>query len=268
LFTSALVYFKMPPSTNQPSAGQHAESFASSDRRQTVQRLAEQLRQMESANKPQKESLSTGIGALDRLLPTGGFQPGALVEWLNRRPGGGGVSLAVTVAAAMMQSQGTAVMIDPQRSFYPLAAPALTRKFERLMVVHPATQRDALWALEQSLRCGGVSVAVAWLSELQDRAYRRMQLAAEVGGGIGLLIRSSKHRAQPSWADVRLLVESLPAVSGVAFPSGRLVRIELIHCRGRASGGAVELEIDDETGDVRLASRVVATKNSLSAATA
>jgi hypothetical protein len=115
-----------------------------------------------------------------------------------------------------------------------------------------------------------VAVVVCRLEKLSQQAWRRLQLAGETGGGIGLLLRSVEQRSQPSWAGMRLLVEPLPVGgrgscraetrdegTGIKeWSPGRRMRIELIHCRGRTQEGSVELEIDDETGDVHLAPAV------------
>ncbi len=114
-------------------------------------------------------------------------------------------------------------------------------------------------ALDQALRCPAVAAVVAWPEsldgKLDGRTFRRLQLAAEQGGGLGLLIRPESVRSQPSWADVRLLVEPLPSTA----PYGRRMRVVLLRCRG---GGhrvghhvpmvvvgeqTVEVEIDHET---------------------
>ena len=82
--------------------------------------------------------------------------------------------------------------------------------------------------------------------KLDGRTFRRLQLAAEQGGGLGLLIRPATVRGEPSWADVRLLIEPLRGTR----ETGRLLRVVLLRCRGgdplRGGGQTVEVEIDDE----------------------
>ena len=254
------------------------------DHNQALQHLAQQLRRLEKTSREARCKgglFSTGIPALDRLLPEQGISPGTLVEWLSRGDGCGAGTLVFAVAAHLTQGNGACVIIDRNRSFYPppLLLPSHQKlsasDLDRTIVVHPPDKRDTLWALEQSLRCCGVAVVICRLGHLNDHAYRRLQLAAETGGGIGLLLRPGEHRSQPSWADIRLWVEALPfdarferkpSSETDALTLGRLLRIELIHCRGRAGGEAVELEIDDETGDVRLAPRLAVAKDSIRAA--
>ena len=83
--------------------------------------------------------------------------------------------------------------------------------------------------------------------------FRRLQLAAEEGGGLGLLVRPQGVQHEPSWAEVRLLVEPLPmSASGHA----RRMRIRVLRCRGGTGGSAVEVEINDETHTVHSVSRL------------
>jgi hypothetical protein len=106
-----------------------------------------------------------------------------------------------------------------------------------------------------------VAVVIGWLGRLPNQTYRRLQLAAESGGAMGFLLRPAAFRSGPSWADIRFQVESLPAKQ---IDAGRLLTIELVHCRGRAGeDNIVKLDIDDETGDVRLVPQLAAATDSI-----
>lgn len=237
-------------------------------RQQMIDDLSRKLRRWERFGVKRGRSeriVSTGIPPLDALLPEGGVPPGTIIECLSAATGSGSETLAMIVAGHVMGEQGVCVVIDRSGSFYPPAATLWVQELGRMLVVHPQSDRDAVWALEQSLRCSGVAVVVCRLEKLSQQAWRRLQLAGETGGGIGLVLRSAEQREGPSWAGVRLLVKPLP-VGGIdrevsvvgeqEWSPGRRMRIELIHCRGRTQEGSVELEIDDETGDVHLAPAV------------
>src|SRR5205823_11439094 len=99
----------------------------------------------------------------------------------------GAATLALAVAARALQQGGACVVIDGTGEFYPPAADDLGIPLERMVVVRPDNPRIALWAWEQALRCEGVAVTVGWIGELSDRPFRRLQLAAEAGGGLGFL---------------------------------------------------------------------------------
>lgn len=204
----------------------------------------------------QSECLSSGCEGLDGLLPDRGFRYGTLVEWLISGDGSGGETLALIAARHACRQGGSLVVLDESREFYPPAAVSLGIALDKLIVVQAANAADNLWALDQILRCPGVAAALAWPKKLDGRTFRRLQLAAEQGGGLGLLIRPENVRHEPSWADVRLLVEPLPMATA-ALCGERRLRIELLHGRGGASGRSVEVRIDNETHLMHLAPQQV-----------
>jgi protein ImuA len=218
-------------------------------RRQIVAALARRLRELEGQIPHPQELVSTGCPPLDRLLPAGGLRRGSLVEWLS--PGGSGAGvLALLAAGQACRQRGPLVVVDRQAEFYPPAAAALGIHPQELLILRPQNARDQLWALEQVLASPGVGAVWCSLQQLSDRAFRRLQLAAERGATLGLLLRPIEARRTPSWADLRLLVQPLVA------SQGRRVCLRLLHCRGEYRQGVVELEIDDETGVVHLVPRL------------
>jgi hypothetical protein len=213
--------------------------------RELVQSLRDQIARMEGGRRLASEtSVSSGCGVLDKLLPGQGFHRGTLVEWLTPGEGSGAESLAFLAAREACREGGAVVVFDLAKQFYPPAAVRLGICPEGMIVVQAASQADNLWALDQALRCLGVAAAVAWPDKLDGRTFRRLQLAAEQGGGLGFLVRPERVRHEPSWAEVRLAVEPLPAA---APDAPRRLKIQLLHSRSGPNGAIAEVEIDHET---------------------
>ena len=229
------------------------------ERSELIRDLKERLRRWEGVERGAAEAaLSTGSAELDRLLPQGGLALGTLLEWLSVGEGAGAATLTL-VLAARVQKQGSAlVVIDESRDFYPPGAAYLGIDLEQTLVVQPANPRDALWAWEQALRSPAACAVWGSIERLDDRSFRRLQLAAEAGQSLGLLLRPETCRRATSWAEARLLVSARPLsgkgnLRSALVAPGRRWRIELLHCRGGFGGGAVFLELSHEAGDVHLA---------------
>jgi protein ImuA len=234
-----------------------------------VRRLSEMLQQAGGAEQRRApEWISSGCPGLDRLLPQGGWLRGSLVEWLGESPGGGAGTLALVAARQAHGDGGAVVVVDREGIFYPPAAVAWRLDLASTIVVHPESDKDEQWALDQALRCEHTAAVLAWPRRLDGRTFRRLQLAAESSGAIGLFVRPATAAREPSWADLRLAVApraspvSLPTSSGLlrALPSG-LSRapsrewqlcVRLMRCRARfgKKEGEVVLEIDPQTGDI------------------
>jgi len=220
-----------------------------------VQVLSEQVRRLEQSRRPAGAWVTSGWGALDRILPARAFARGTVVEWLAGGRGSGAVTLALTAAREACREGGALVVIDRERSFYPPAAAGLGIDLANLIVVRPR-EPDHAWALDQVLRSPAVAAVLCWPGRWDDHTFRRLQLAAETSGSLGLLLREISVRSEPSWADLRLLVEPLPknllpknSLPNTLLPNkslpgvGRRLRVELLRSRGGMSGGTVELEI-------------------------
>ena len=229
-----------------------------------VQNLKERLRI--AVLQPPAAAVSSGSRPLDRLLG-GGWHAGTLVECFSGG-GGGATSLALLAARAVCgqrgeshdrsspaecrgpqekprkQEQRTLVVVDGKRRFYPPAAAAWQVDLENLFVVCPANAREHHWAVHQALSCPAVGAVLCWPERLDARMFRRLQLAAETSGSLGLLVRPAEARGKPSWAQMQLGVEGVP-IETPPVENRRRLRVELLRSRGSGSGQSVELEVDE-----------------------
>jgi len=240
-----------------------------------VASLRREVARLEAGRPPEDERpVSTGSTALDRLLPAGGLRRGTLVEYLTPAPVSGAGTLALAAAREACR-QGLAFVILDRRivarsaseghrscHFYPPAAAAWGIELSKTLVLRPASDADALWALDQALRCPGVGAVWAACDRLDVRDFRRLQLAAECGGTLGLLLRPARSRGQPTWADVQLEVrrtkyEVRKRQNTIFRPSSFnrpsffdlwQIRVELARCRGAPGGKVVLLELDEAAG--------------------
>ncbi|MDB5388707.1 MAG: hypothetical protein JWM11_4353 [Planctomycetaceae bacterium] len=241
------------------------------NRHEILQSLKLRLQQISNTKSNAKspiEVVSTGIPALDALLPQRGLSRGCIVEWLISDVGTGAATLALSGVRAALEDMsgkmGCWVVIDLQRQFFPPAALGWGVPAGRLLLVQPTSERDAAWAFEQALRCPGVAVTWNWIGSVTERMLQRWKVAAEAGGGQGVLFRSDRALKQAAWADVRWLVQPVPDQS----ETGRRLRLKLVYCRGALGGEQVEVECNDETGLVRVVTQLADSASSVSAARA
>ncbi len=83
---------------------------------------------------------------------------------------------------------------------------------ERLLVAHVARPLDALYAMEEALKCRALATVIAEFGAAPDlTATRRLSLAARDGGGIGLLLQQKPSPA-PSAARTRWQIAAAPSV--------------------------------------------------------
>jgi protein ImuA len=199
------------------------------------------------------------MAAIDRALPDGGLALGALHEIAG---GGNG---AVDGAAAALFSAGIAGRTKGKVlwciSRPDLFAPALAQAGlapHRVIYVEAHDEKGVLACFEEGLRHGGLGAVVGEVAKLSMTASRRLQLAAETSGSLGLAIRRWRRQAeasdfgQPTASVTRWRVSALPSAP-LPVPGVGRARwlVELIRCRAGESAD-FEVEACDAKGRLAL----------------
>lgn len=221
--------------------------------------LSARIRQLERARvrsvRDVTVSSSPAVG-LNRLLPDVMSLRGGLIEWLSDMKGAGGTSLAVLASQSAIENE-LWVFVDGQQQLHAAGFASLSLDLRRMVLVKPERPTDVLWAVEQALRTRGVGAVVCEVDRLSQAAFRRLQLAAETGGSLGILLRPERVRHQPSWAEYRLLVRPLATAGppSASHPRRRLL-VEVLRGRKGFTTESVIVELDDADGRVCLAAEL------------
>jgi len=128
-------------------------------------------------------------------------------------------------------SARAAVSHAPEAQTVPYAPALATAGLDlaRTIFVKPATPREGLWAIEQSLRARHLGAVVGWLPSASGtgdgdfRALRRLHLLAQRHQALAFVLRTTRHAQAPSPAVLRLLLAS----------AGTRLRVTLLKRRGR-----------------------------------
>lgn len=178
-------------------------------------------------------ALATGHAGLDAYLPGGGLPCGALTEIVAKPAGCGELRLLLPLLAARTDAQARIALIDTPYAPHAPAFDAAGVQLDQVLVVRADTPAANLWAAEQLLRSPLFGAVLCW-THASAKAVRRLQVAAETGGGVGVLYGQNE---TASTAALRLAVT--PSASGV--------RATVRKCRGPA-GAVVDCVFDGPAG--------------------
>lgn len=237
----------LPPKDvrNDPQYGGGNEQ----QRRQTIRRLAEAIRRIEQpVRRWARRRISSGIPALDAVLPGGGFVAGHCIEWIRHGPGCGAWSLALQVSRSI--AQGPLVIVDPASHVFPPALWAMGLASERVWFVRPTGAADTSWAVERALRCSAAGAVFAELPAVPLKTMRRLQLAAEEGGTLAVLVRPWSARRSQGFSHTRILVKPLPggrepppATQDFVWQAFRRVSLQVVRAANRSFQAKLILEL-------------------------
>lgn len=164
----------------------------------------------------------TGYARLDCHLPGGGWPRHALTEILLEHHGTGELKLLMPALARLSSARETSLgaghygcsdekegwiaWIAPPFQPYPPALLQWGINLAHMLVVHARQGVEALWAAEQALSSGNCAAVLVWSDTLDNRASRRLQLAAEKGQSLAIAFRPLAAEAQASAAALRLVL--------------------------------------------------------------
>jgi len=232
-----------------------------SGRSAVLTELRERVARLEGGGAGARAALPFGVRAIDQHLPGGGLSLGALHEVA------GGGSGAVDGAAAALFAAGIATRtrgkvlwcLARQDLFAPAVAQAGLGP-DRVIYVEGGDERAILACFEEGLRHHGLGAVIAEVARLPMTASRRLQLAAEGSGTIGIAIRRWRRQAeasdfgQPTASLTRWRITVLPSAALPVPGIGRARwHLELIRCRGGESAAFI-VEACDGQGRLALPS--------------
>ncbi len=229
-----------------------------------MEALRARIESIEGGKRLSRSVLPFGLREVDTRLPGGGLALGAL----HKVAGGGngaldGAAAALFVAGIAARLKGKTLWCLTRPDLF---APAIAQAGlgpDRVIYVEAGDEKSVLACFEESLRHGGLGSVVAEVSRLSMTGSRRLQLAAERSGTMGLALRRWRRQAdasdfgQPTAASTRWRISVLPSrmlpVPGVGRHRWL---VELIRARAGESAD-FELEACDDKGRLGLPSDLV-----------
>jgi protein ImuA len=229
-----------------------------------IELLRAQIEKIESQNRRAKSVLPFGIAEVDSRLPGGGLALGALHEIA----GGGngtldGAAATLFAAGVAARTKGKILWCITRPDLFAPAIAQAGLAADRVIYVEAGDDKTVLACMEEGLRHGGLGAVVGEVARLSMTASRRLQLAAEGTGSIGIALRRWRRQTeaadfgQPTAAMTRWRVSVLPSAPLPVPGVGRhRWLVELIRARAGESADFL-LEACDDTGRLALPSDLV-----------
>jgi protein ImuA len=216
------------------------------------------LRRLEGPGRAAAGVVPTGLDVIDQVLPEGGLARGALHEIVAEAADGAAARGFVLRLLAGLAAQGPVLWCLDDPDLYGPGLLRLGLAPDRLILARTRRDADLLWAMEEGLRTPGLAAVLGEPHGLDLTASRRLQLAAESVGGLGLVLhRAEAGKAGATVAVTRWRVASVPSLAaapGLGAPRdfglmrGRW-RVSLERCRGASpmdDGGYGQWLVEEE----------------------
>lgn len=190
-----------------------------------------------------------GLGAISHVFPQGVFPTGVVHELTTAEsPMSAASGFACYLLSRLMRRGTVSAWISTHRTLFPPALAGYGIEPDRILFIDAASGRDALWAMEEALRCDQLAAVVGEVRDLDFTASRRLQLAVEKSKVTGLVLRPSGSRLVQNACVSRWHISSLPSTPSAGLPGVGHARwkVELLKMRGGKTG-MWEMEWTPET---------------------
>jgi len=195
----------------------------------TKQDIIAQLRRdillLEGFKAPTADAIDIGLGPVAAAFPNGVFPTGAIHEFISNGPetaaATGGFVAGLT--GGLMCSGGTCIWVSTRGKVFAPGLKAFDVEPDRVIFVDVRGEKDALWVMEEALKCEGIAVVVGEIPEISFTASRRLQLAVEQSRVTGLLLRNNPRKQNTiacvaRWKIGPVASKLIAGMPGVGFP--------------------------------------------------
>jgi protein ImuA len=213
-------------------------------KKETISRLQKDILHWEGYRPPASGVRSLlGLGALEAAFPNGVFPVAAVHELVcgsaEQAAASGG--LVTGILSALLRDNGICVWIGRASRLF---APALTVfgvAPHKVIFISLAKDKDALWVMEEALKCTGLTAVVCEVGELDFKQSRRLQLAVEQSRVTGFVLRNASGKLNTTACAARWRVSSLPSAELGDLPGLGFLRwqVELLKVRNGQAGSWV-----------------------------
>lgn len=181
-----------------------------------------------------------GLGKVESAFPNGAFPSRGIHEFISTTPEHSAASdgFIGALLSVLMKDGAGCIWISTSRKLFPASLQTFNVDPGRIIFIDVSSEQDALWIMEEALKCNGLAAVIAEINSLDLTASRRLQLAVEKNGVTGFILRKDARKAISNIATARWKISPLPSgvedgMPGIGFPRWQ---VELLKVRSGNPG--------------------------------
>ena len=160
----------------------------------TVRQLQQEVLSLQGIKRPKEEQRSLTFGQLETAFYGKTFPVGFMHEFISSKPESAAATTGFMTGllSKITGPKGMCIWISTRRTIYPAALKLFGMAPDQVVFIDLTRHKDALWTIEEALKCEAVGAVVGEINELSFTESRRLQLAVEKSRVTGFI-----HRYRP-----------------------------------------------------------------------
>jgi len=168
--------------------------YAAVEKQEIARKLQAGINAIQGLGRLSSETAIAGLMPFANAFPGQIFPTAAVHEFISYEATDAAATSGFITALAgkFMKTGGLCLWIGNERKIFPSALKQFGIEPDRIIFIKVTKTKDALWAIEEALKCEALTAVVGEIKELGFTESRRLQLAVEQSGVTGFI-----HRFQP-----------------------------------------------------------------------
>jgi len=192
----------------------------SSEKLAIARQLQAQINAMQGLGKLSHQPANDGLELFSAAFPGGRFPTGAIHEFISYEVAGAAATSGFITAMAgkLIKEGGLCLWVAGGRKIFPPGLKYFGLEPDRIVFINTCHPKEALWILEEALKCEALTAIIGEVRELSFTDSRRLQLAVENSGVTTFIHRYCPKAENAVACSTRWKITAMPSVILDALP--------------------------------------------------
>lgn len=177
-----------------------------------AKQLQAKINAMQGLGKISQEPVNSGLAHFAAAFPGNTFPTGAIHEFISYEPADAASTngFITAVTGKLIKEGGLCLWVAGDRKLFPYGLKHFGLEPDRMIFINAPRPKEALWIIEEALKCEALTAVIAEIKELGFTDSRRLQLAVERSGVTGFIHRYCPKSENAVACTTRWKVSTLP----------------------------------------------------------
>lgn len=193
---------------------------ASVKKTEIARQLQAKINAMQGLGKLSSDPVLTGLSPFAAAFPENVFPTGAIHEFISYEAANAAstIGFITAVISKLIKNGGLCLWVGNGLKIFPPGLKHFGLEPDRVVFINAARTKDALWIIEEALKCEALTAVVGEVKELGFTESRRLQLAVEHSGVTGFIHRNNPRLENAVACTTRWKITALPSLTQGSLP--------------------------------------------------
>lgn len=190
------------------------------EKREIARQLQAKINALQGLDKVNPEYATAELYPFSAAFPGNSFPTGAIHEFISYEAAdAASTSAFITAITGKLIKEGSLCLwVANNRKVFPAALKHFGLEPDRVVFINATLKKDALWVIEEALKCEALTAVIGEVSELSFTDSRRLQLAVEQSGVTGFIHRYCPRIENAVACTTRWKISTMPSLAEDNLP--------------------------------------------------